>query len=82
MLDVVGKVAARVLQGRLQLLAEDLLPESQCGFRKERSCTDMIFLIRQLLEKSWEHRAKVFVTFVDLRKGQSLEELSGLLSGN
>ena len=68
LLDVVGKVAARVLQGRLQLLAEDLLPESQCGFRKERSCTDMIFLIRQLLEKSWEHRAKVFVTFVDLRK--------------
>ena len=68
LLDVVGKVAARVLQGRRQLLAEDLLPESQCGFRKERSCTDMIFLIRQLLEKSWGHRAKVFVTFVDLRK--------------
>ena len=34
LLDVVGKVVARVLQERLQKLAEDQLPESQCGFRK------------------------------------------------
>ncbi len=27
---------ARVIQGRLQKLAEDTLPESQCGFRKYR----------------------------------------------
>ena len=42
LLDVVGKVAARVLQGRLQQLGEDVLPESQCGFRKSSGCTDMI----------------------------------------
>ena len=34
LLDVVGKVVARVIQGRLQKLAEDELPESQCGFRR------------------------------------------------
>ncbi len=33
-LDVVGKVAARVLKGRLKELAEDELLELQCGFRK------------------------------------------------
>ena len=68
LLDVVGKVVARLLQGRLQKLAEEELPESQCGFRKGRSCTDMIFMVRQLVEKSWEHRAKLFVTYVDLKK--------------
>ena len=68
LLDVVGKVVARVLQGRLQKLAEDELPESQCGFRKGRSCADMIFMVRQLVEKSWEHAAKLFVTFIDLKK--------------
>ena len=63
LLDVVGKVVATILQERLQVLAEQELPESQCGFRKGRSCTDMIFVVRQLMEKSWEHRAKTFFTF-------------------
>ena len=68
LLDVVGKVVARILQNRLQVLAEDELPESQCGFKKGRGCADMIFTVRQLVEKSWEHKSKAFFTFVDLRK--------------
>ena len=68
LLDVVGKVVVRVLQERLQKLAEDQFPESQCGFRKGRGCTDMIFTVRQLVEKSWEHTTKTFFTFIDLRK--------------
>ena len=69
LLDVVRKVVARVLlQVRLQKLAEEELSESQCEFRKGRSCTDMIFTVRQLVEKSWEHHSKVFLTFIDLKK--------------
>ena len=34
LLDVVGKVAARIVQIRLQTLAEQVLPETQCGFRR------------------------------------------------
>ena len=34
LLDVVGKVVARILQERLLKLTEDELPESPCGFRK------------------------------------------------
>ena len=67
-MDVVGKVVARVLQERLQKLAEDELPESQCGFRARRSCADMLFTVRQFVEKSWEHKSKAFLTFVDLKK--------------
>ncbi len=52
-----GKVVACVIQEHLQKLAEDQLPESQCGFRKGHGCTDMIFTVRQLVEKSWEHTA-------------------------
>ena len=61
LLDVVGKVVARIIQERLQSLAEEELPESQCGFRKGRGCSDMIFTVRHLVEKSWEHRAKSFL---------------------
>ena len=68
LLDVVGKLVARVLQEHLQNIAEDELPESQCGFRAGRSCTDMIFTTHKLVEKSWEHRGKVFLSFIDLRK--------------
>ena len=32
LLTVVGKVMAKILQGRLQQLAETELPDSQCGF--------------------------------------------------
>ena len=67
-MDVVGEVVARVLQERLQKIAVDELPESQCGFRKGRGCTDIIFTIRQLVKKSREHTAKSFFTFIDLKK--------------
>ena len=63
---MVGKVVARILQERLQQVAENELFESQCGFHKGQGCSDMIFTLSQLMEKSVEHRSKQFVTFVDL----------------
>ena len=68
LLDVVGKVMAWILQTKLQDLAEEVLPETQCGFRKGRSCSDMIFTVCQIIEKSWEHRTKSFLSFIDLKK--------------
>ena len=43
-LDVAGKVFAQIIQERLQHIAENMLLESQCGFRKGRGCCDMIFV--------------------------------------
>ena len=68
LLDVVGKVFVRILQERLQVVAEKILPESQCGFRKRRGCVDMIYTARQLVEKCIEHDSALFMLFVDLRK--------------
>ena len=67
LLDVVGKLFGCVLQNRLQQLS-DVLPETQCGFRHGRSCADMIFVVRQVIEKCHEHQDKAFLVFVDLRK--------------
>ena len=33
------------------MIAEEILPDSQCGFRRGRGYTDMIFAARQLVEK-------------------------------
>ena len=68
LLDVVGKVLARIIQNRLQVVAKKVLPDSQCGFTKGTGCVDMIFAARQLLEKSREHDDTLFILFVDLRK--------------
>ena len=65
---MVGKVFARIMQDRLQVIAERMLPESQCGFRKGRGCVDVIFAARQLIEKSREHADSLFVLFVGLKK--------------
>ena len=68
LLDVMGKLFARVLNNRLQLVVEETVSDSQCGFRAGRGCVDMIFCVRQLVEKAIEHNTKVFLLFVDLRK--------------
>ena len=43
LLSIVGKAFARVVLARLQVLAQQEYPESQCGFRAGRSTTDMVF---------------------------------------
>lgn len=45
LLDVVGKVLASVIQSSVQVIAAEFLPESQCKFRRGRSCTGMIFCV-------------------------------------
>ena len=52
-LSVAGRILARVLRNRLNehLERSGLLPESQCGFRKNRGTIDMIFTARQLQGK-------------------------------
>ena len=46
LLSIVGKAFARVVLSKLQLLADRVYPESQCGFRAERSTIDMVFSLR------------------------------------
>ena len=53
LLSIAGKILARVRLNRLNEHLEQsrLLPESQCGFRKDWGTIDMIFTARQLQEK-------------------------------
>ena len=52
--DVMGKLFARVLNDRLQLVVEEAVSDSKCGFRAGRGCVDMIFCVRPLVEKAIE----------------------------
>ena len=52
----------------MQVIAEGLLSDSQCGFRRGHGCVDMIFVARQLMEKTREHEDSLFMTFTGLKK--------------
>ena len=78
LLSIVGKVFARVVLVRLQVLAERIYPESQCGFRSKRSTVDMIFSIRQLQEKCREQQMPLYIAFIDLTKAFDLVSRQGL----
>ncbi|XP_045503538.1 uncharacterized protein LOC123700381 [Colias croceus] len=80
LLSIVGKLFSRVIQSRLQKLANRVYPESQCGFRPQRSTTDMIFTLRQLQEKCREQKTPLFVAFVDLNKAFDTVSREGLYS--
>nr|VZI27895.1 unnamed protein product [Spirometra erinaceieuropaei] len=79
LLNIAGKIFARVLLNRLnEYLEQDLLPESQCDFRRHRGTTDMIFVARQLQEKCHEMRTHLYSTFVDLTKAFDTVNREGL----
>ena len=78
LLSIVGKCYARVTLRRLQKLAERIYPESQCGFRPERSTIDMIFSLRQLQERCREQRQPLYIAFIDLTKAFDLVSRGGL----
>ena len=63
-----GKLFTKILLNCLTPLAEEVLPESQCGFRPSRGTIDMIFALRQIQEKCCEQRMPLYLTFIDLTK--------------
>ena len=66
LLSIVVKTFARVILIRLQKLTERINPESQCGFRAERSTIDMVFYLRQLQDKCREQQMPLYIAFIDL----------------
>ena len=68
LLSITGKILARILLNRLLTLSENILPESQCGFRTNRGTIDMIFCARQIQEKCREQQKDLGMIFYDLEK--------------
>ena len=63
-----GKIFCKILEKRLRTTLESQLSETQDGFRKNKGCTDSIFALRQLIEKSIEFNETLYLAFVDQEK--------------
>lgn len=67
LLNIAYKIFANVLFQRLLPYAEENIGEYQCGFRRDRSTTDQIFSLRQILEKCREYNVDTHHLFVDFK---------------
>ena len=81
LLSIAGRILARVLLNRIiEHLADSVVSESQCGFRKNRGTIDMIFAIRQLQEKCVEQHQDLYMLFIDPTKAFDTVSRPGLWS--
>jgi hypothetical protein len=62
------KILSNILLSRLVPYIDEIIGDHQCGFPCNRSTTDQIFCIRQILEKNLEYNETVHQLFIDCKK--------------
>jgi hypothetical protein len=62
------KILSNILLARQTPYADEIIGDHQCGFWHNRSMTDQIFYIWQILEKKWEYNGTVYQLFIDFKK--------------
>jgi hypothetical protein len=55
LLSTMYKTLSNILLSRLTPNAEEIIGDHQCGFRRNRSTTDHILCIRQILQKKYSY---------------------------
>jgi hypothetical protein len=72
LLSTPSKILTRIILNRIQNTVERHLRQEQAGFRKHRSCVDLINTLRIILEQSVEWQAILYVTLLTLKKRLTL----------
>jgi len=62
------KILSSILLSRLIPYAKEIIGDHQCGLRRNRSTSDHIFCIHQVLEKKWVYNEEVHKLFIDFKK--------------
>ena len=68
LLPTTYKILSNILLSGLIPYAKEMIENHQCGFRRNRSTSDHIFCIRQILEKKWEYNDEVYQLFIDFKR--------------
>jgi hypothetical protein len=59
---------SNILLARLTPHVNEVIGDHQCGFHCNRSTTNQIFHIWQILEKKWKYNGMVHQLFIDFKK--------------
>lgn len=62
------KIIIKKKKKNKQTLSQHWQMNSKQGFRSGRSCTDAVFVLRQIVERSIEYNKSAYLCFIDLQK--------------
>jgi hypothetical protein len=68
LLSTAYTILSNILLATLTVYVNEIIGNHQCGFHHNRSTTDQIFYILQVLEKKWECNGMVHQLFIDFKK--------------
>src|SRR6218665_2171886 len=68
LLSIPGKIMAKVMLNHMRLAVDERLRQEQAGFRPGQSCCELIFTLRQIIEKTVKHETPILINFVDFKK--------------
>ena len=80
LLNTTYKIMSSLIQRRLSQLSRSTVGQYQCGFTKGRSTTDAIHAVKQIMEKTYEHRIDIEMLFIDFRQAFDLINRRQLMS--
>jgi hypothetical protein len=67
-LSTAYKILSIIILAKLTPYVNEIIGDHQCGFRRNRSTTDQIFYIRQILEKNGSIMGRCISYLLTLRK--------------
>jgi hypothetical protein len=62
------KILSNILLSMSTPYSEEITGDCRCGFRRNKSTTDRIFCIRQILDKKWEYDEEVHQLIINSKK--------------
>ena len=68
LLSVPSKIMAKIIMNRIAEAVDHILRQEQAGFRRNRGCTDQIFVLRNIIEQCTEWQRKLYINFIDFQK--------------
>jgi hypothetical protein len=68
LLSTAYKILSNILLARLTPYVNEIIGDYQCGFHPNRSTTNQIFYIWQILEKKWAYNGMVHQLLIDFKK--------------